>query len=350
MAIEQQAVHYTSIAAADTNASSTPTDDPPQPHSHPKQLNDDHTAVDADVSDDGDDGVGTAMPSVDEAERSSPDVGGSFRVATALLLIVALLLVAFIAGSSMRSPLPSLRADSHSTATAAERVQWTDSAEAEATEVEAAEMEAAFALTGEAGAASLLFSATRLRLRRALEGMALALLTFRPALQKEMWLGDCQSYLPCPSPNAATRLAKPERVEDDDVYAQLTQADGLITRWLHSQTTPSPSPSLLFPTPPPPSPHPLSPPPHPPPPSWARRPPLSPSPSASTPTSTRASTRPTAPPPPSSSSTASTAAAASAPGHTRAPSASPSPFAAAAPSSKPRAWAATATPTATAPD
>ena len=122
-------------------------------------------------------------------------------------------------------------------------------------ELTPSEVEAAFLLTGlPSTAVSSLSSSTRGRLRRALEGVALTVLTLRPAMQREQWVSDCQSYLPCPYPSSALLSTHLTHFNDTDVHNHLVTNSAIIDALL----TP-PSPSTIFPPPPsssPPSPSP----------------------------------------------------------------------------------------------
>ena len=121
-----------------------------------------------------------------------------------------------------------------------------------AAELSSSEVEAAFLLTGlPTSAASSLSPSTRARLRRALDGVAMTVLAVRPAMQRLMWVGDCQSFLPCPFPSSAVLSAHPTRCDDADVYAHLVNNTATITT-LHTL----PSSSTIFPPPPPPLPSP----------------------------------------------------------------------------------------------
>ena len=109
-----------------------------------------------------------------------------------------------------------------------------------------AEREAAFILTGEPELAASLSPRSLQRLRRALEGVALTVLSLRPSLQRELWFGDCAAYLPCPSPNSHVRQLRPTGVEDREVFEmQLNRSDGWLSRWTRAWSRP-PSPSPLF--------------------------------------------------------------------------------------------------------
>ena len=110
----------------------------------------------------------------------------------------------------------------------------------------AAESEAAFILTGDRNAAAALSAPIRSALRLALSAIAFALLTVRPVLQHELWLTDCSSYLPCPSPNAAVRRAHPNASRDAHVVRQLEQLPAFRTHSLDFLLASPPSPAPLF--------------------------------------------------------------------------------------------------------
>ena len=118
--------------------------------------------------------------------------------------------------------------------------------------------EAAWMVTARADAAPLLSPSTAALLHEVLQGVATALLSLRPSIQRALWLSDCSSYLPCPYPNSDVRREKPNSQSDADVHQWILQQQLRATEPhgtsppteplppSSSPSSPSPSPSLLF--------------------------------------------------------------------------------------------------------
>jgi hypothetical protein len=106
----------------------------------------------------------------------------------------------------------------------------------------AGEREAVLALTGHVVASDgvSLSSGGRLSLssieglRARLRSVAVALLHLRPALQRQMWVSDCQSFVPCPVPSRALREADPAFDDDRRLYAEWMSGEPVWASWARS--------------------------------------------------------------------------------------------------------------------
>ena len=116
-----------------------------------------------------------------------------------------------------------------------------------------AERQALFILTGISVASpatpGLIPASLRARLRSALDGLALTVLSLRPSLQRELWLTDCGSYLPCPYPSHITRQhAKgSSHLSDQHTYDTLTSRTPWLISTLLDGSSPPSADSLFHP-------------------------------------------------------------------------------------------------------
>jgi hypothetical protein len=106
-------------------------------------------------------------------------------------------------------------------------------------------MEAAWILTGQREAALLLDSCNRLQMSCVLQRLAITVLQIRPALQRDLWVNDCRTHLPCPYPSWQVRVNHPITDTDNDVIAWLLQQADWLSAWTTSWRS-LPSPSALF--------------------------------------------------------------------------------------------------------
>ena len=164
-------------------------------------------------------------------------------VITALLLIAAVLAVIVISNHSQPPPTSTPRPASPHAATDLPR--HPSSSRPSPVDLSPAEREVAWILTGDRGAHEKLTARTALALRRAVQGVAITILSLRPALQRDLWLSDCTSYLPCPYPNAAVRASHPNTDSDSDMFDHLTAQPSHLPQWTLSLLAP-PSPEPLF--------------------------------------------------------------------------------------------------------
>ena len=102
------------------------------------------------------------------------------------------------------------------------------------------EREAAWILSGRANAVDFLPDAVVSTLRSALQRIATIVLSTRPAVQRERWLNDCGSYLPCAYPNHQVLRKNPTTQRDLDVFRWLEKSRPAFPQGS------SPSPDLLF--------------------------------------------------------------------------------------------------------
>ena len=87
-------------------------------------------------------------------------------------------------------------------------------------------------------------------LRLALQRLAETVLRLRPALQRELWKGDCRIHFPCPFPTADLRAqVTTSPFPDSAVHSALLSRPPALTQWLLSWNA-SHSPDALFHSPP----------------------------------------------------------------------------------------------------
>ena len=119
-----------------------------------------------------------------------------------------------------------------------------------------AAQETTWLLTGRRNAAQLLqarCNASALRpiahlpaaLPAALQRLTATALHLRPAVQRQLWLGDCRTHLPCLSPDWQTRRLHPRTESDDEPLARLLSSPDWMAGWMQLWHT-MPSSDTLF--------------------------------------------------------------------------------------------------------
>ena len=97
----------------------------------------------------------------------------------------------------------------------------------------AAESEVVELLTGRRGVTRLSQPLTA-RLTTAVRRLAEVVLLLRPALQRDMWMGNCLVHTPCPFPDAEARSQAAPPIPDSAFHVRLTSRPPMLSQWVQS--------------------------------------------------------------------------------------------------------------------